>query len=61
MEGAGATEPGTVVQAGGDVLTVATGAGALRILQIQLEGRRPMTPREFLSGHRIAIGTRLPS
>src|SRR4051812_2058832 len=53
--------PGTVVRADGDTLAVATGDGVLDILQIQPEGRRPMTVREFLSGHRIALHTRLPS
>jgi methionyl-tRNA formyltransferase len=53
--------PGTVVRADGDTLAVATGAGVLEILQIQPEGRRPMTVREFLSGHRVALNTRLPS
>ncbi len=60
VEGAEA-EPGTVLEAGGDALIIATGAGALRVLQLQPDGRRPMTPREFLSGHRVAAGMRLPS
>ncbi len=54
-------EPGTVLRAEGDVLLVAAGAGALRILEIQAEGRRPVTTREFLSGHRVSAGVRLPS
>jgi methionyl-tRNA formyltransferase len=49
-------EPGTIVEAAGDHLAVATGAGVLEILQIQAEGKRPMTVREFLAGHRIAPG-----
>jgi methionyl-tRNA formyltransferase len=40
---------------------VATGDGVIQILQIQPEGRRPMTSREFLSGHKTTPGTRLPS
>jgi methionyl-tRNA formyltransferase len=44
--------PGTVVRAYGDQLTVACGGGtALDILEIQPEGRRTMTAREFLAGH----------
>ena len=53
--------PGTIVRADGDTLAVATGDGVLEILQIQPEGRRPMTVREFLSGHKVALNTRLPS
>ena len=50
--------PGTVVDASGDRLVVATGDGTLQILQIQPEGKRPLTPREFLTGHRIHPGAR---
>jgi methionyl-tRNA formyltransferase len=54
--------PGTIVAATGDRLSVATGdGGLLHILQIQPDGRRVMTAREFLSGHTIAVGTRLTS
>ncbi len=53
--------PGTVLRAEGDDLLVAAGAGALRLLTIQAEGRRPVTAREFLAGHRLVPGTRLPS
>jgi methionyl-tRNA formyltransferase len=52
---------GTIVRAEGETLAVATGDGVIQILQIQPEGRRPMTAREFLSGHRTTPGTRLPS
>jgi methionyl-tRNA formyltransferase len=49
------------VRAEGETLAVATGDGVIQILQIQPEGRRPMTAREFLSGHKTTPGTRLPS
>jgi methionyl-tRNA formyltransferase len=52
---------GTIVRADGETLAVATGDGVIQILQIQPEGRRPMTAREFLSGHRVTAGSRLPS
>jgi methionyl-tRNA formyltransferase len=52
---------GTIVSAEGETLAVATGEGLIQILQIQPEGRRPMTAREFLSGHKTTPGTRLPS
>lgn len=48
---------GTVVEAGGDVLAVAAGDGVvLRILEIQPEGRRAMSAREFLSGRQLTPG-----
>jgi methionyl-tRNA formyltransferase len=50
--------PGTVLAAGGDDLIVATGNGALRIGEIQAEGKRPMTARDFLAGHRLTRGDR---
>jgi methionyl-tRNA formyltransferase len=50
--------PGVVVRADADRLTVATGRGTLDILQIQSEGKRPLSVREFLAGHRIAPGNR---
>ena len=49
--------PGQVVEASGDVLAVATGDGVLVIREIQPEGRRPCTAREFLAGHPIAAGS----
>jgi methionyl-tRNA formyltransferase len=52
---------GTVIAAEGDTLDVATGDGVIRILQIQREGRRVMTAREFLSGHKVSPGSKLPS
>lgn len=51
---------GAVVEARGDVLAVAAGDGkVLRILQLQPEGRRTMSIREFLSGHRLSPGATL--
>src|SRR5439155_19942408 len=40
-----------------DALTVATGSGGLRLLEVQLEGRRRMRAAEFLAGHRLAPDT----
>ena len=48
--------PGAVVEALGDRLLIATGDGGLDILEIQTEGKRPMSIREFLSGHPLAPG-----
>jgi len=51
--------PGTVVRADGDELIGACGGEtALRILEIQPEGRRTMTAREFLAGRGAAEGDR---
>lgn len=49
---------GTVIEAEGDRMVVATGAGHLRLVQIQPEGKRPLSVREFLAGHRITPGAR---
>ena len=49
---------GTIVEADGDRLTIAAGSGGVAILEIQAEGKRPMTPREFLAGHRAIPGDR---
>jgi len=54
-----APQPGTIVAATKDELIVACGSQTLlRILEIQPEGRRTMTARELLAGHRIAEGAR---
>jgi methionyl-tRNA formyltransferase len=50
--------PGTLVEAHGERLVVATGAGLLQVMQIQAEGKRPMNVREFLAGHRLSVGDR---
>lgn len=53
--------PGTVIEAAGDRLAVATGSGILEITEIQPEGKRPMPAREFLSGHPLSRGERFGS
>ena len=54
--------PGTVVRAHGDELIVACGDDtALRVLEIQPEGRRTMTAREFLAGRGVTEGSRFES
>lgn len=54
--------PGTIVHASGDELLVACGDGtALQVLELQPEGRRTMTAREFLAGRAIPPGARLTS
>jgi methionyl-tRNA formyltransferase len=53
-----AAAPGTLLEASGDRLIVATGAGALRVVELQPEGRRALPVRDFLAGHRLAAGDR---
>jgi methionyl-tRNA formyltransferase len=58
-DGIAQASPGEIVKAHGDELVVAAGGGSqLRILEIQPEGRRSMTAREFLAGHHFATGDR---
>jgi methionyl-tRNA formyltransferase len=57
-----AAAPGTILAASADGLDVATGDGVLRLLRLQLAGRRPVSAREFLNaGGRAGtlVGTRL--
>lgn len=49
--------PGTVLRADQGGLWVATGAGALRLLEVQLEGRKRMPVAAFLAGSKLATGT----
>jgi methionyl-tRNA formyltransferase len=56
-----AASPGTILEASGDHLVVATGSATLRLLEIQPEGKRPMAIREFLAGHHLAVGDRFTS
>lgn len=62
VEGAAAADPqppGSIVEASGDRLIVATGdGGAVAIHEIQPEGRRRLATRAFLAGHRWSRGQR---
>ena len=59
VEGPAPSVPhGTIVEAAADRLLVATGAGALRLTEIQPEGKRPLATRDFLAGHRLRPGDR---
>jgi methionyl-tRNA formyltransferase len=51
--------PGSVLAAHGTELCIAAGSGAVNIIEIQPEGKRPMAAREFLAGHRVRAGDRL--
>jgi methionyl-tRNA formyltransferase len=49
--------PGVILEAEKDRLYVQTGDGALRILRLQMEGRKPLAARDFLAGHHTEAGT----
>jgi methionyl-tRNA formyltransferase len=57
-EARGHASPGTVVESTAGRLVVATGAGVLRLTQVQLAGKRAMPAAEFLNAHSLA-GARL--
>jgi len=56
VEDADPAPPGTVVRAAGEELRVATGRDVLRLLEVQLEGKRRLAAREFLAGKPLRAG-----
>lgn len=54
---AGSGAPGTVLSADRSGLEVACGEGSLLIEELQLEGKKRLSAREFLAGYKIAPGT----
>ena len=54
-----AAEPGTVVAVDKKSFTVRCGKGALRILNLQLEGKKRMDTSAFLLGYKIETGMQL--
>ena len=55
----GAGEPGVILAADTNGLTVASGAGTLQLLEVQSEGKKPMSAAAFINGARLRIGDRL--
>ncbi len=53
--------PGTILEARGGTLRVAAGQGALDILELQAEGRKPLAARQFLAGRPLRPGDRFAS
>jgi methionyl-tRNA formyltransferase len=56
-KGKPAGKAGTVVWVGSDFIEVETGSDTFLIKEVQLEGKRRMSVRDFLSGHSISVGT----
>lgn len=54
--GSGIPKPGEILRVEKDAVWVATGEGALRILEMQLEGKKRMNAQEFLRGVRMQPG-----
>jgi len=54
---AGEGVAGTVLEAGHQSFRVATGQGALELLELQPEGKRRMAAVDFLAGHPMKVGT----
>jgi len=52
--GQGSGAPGTALD---DLLTIACGDGAVRLLQMQREGKKAMSAEEFLRGNAVTRGT----
>jgi methionyl-tRNA formyltransferase len=55
MKGEGSGAPGTALD---DKLTIACGAGAVRLMQVQRAGKQPMSADEFLRGTPVKSGVR---
>ncbi len=55
-KGEGSGAPGAVLD---DDLTIACGEGAVRLVQVQREGKKPMSAAEFLRGTKVEAGTRI--
>ncbi|MEN9800214.1 MAG: hypothetical protein RL653_3911 [Pseudomonadota bacterium] len=56
--GSGKGVPGEVLRADADGVEVACGEGSVRMLELQAEGKRRMTAKEFLAGRKLQVGTR---
>ena len=50
--------PGTIVEVSPEGVVVASGAGALRLTQLQKPGGKRLPAREFLAGSTVAAGQR---
>ena len=55
-ESSHAAQPGEVLRAQKEDLIVKTGEGAIRLLEVQIEGKKRMETGEFLRGHHVQPG-----
>lgn len=55
----GQGEPGAVLKAEKDELIVAAGEGAVRLLVVQVPGKKPMAAADFLRGHHVQVDDRM--
>ncbi len=55
----GTGAPGEVLEVGKEGVLVATGEGAIRLVEVQPEGRRPMPAEAWARGYGVQPGTRL--
>ncbi|MCX5710800.1 MAG: methionyl-tRNA formyltransferase [Candidatus Omnitrophica bacterium] len=46
---------GEVIEIFNNMIKVAAGDGCLDVLELQIEGKRPMSAQEFISGHKIKV------
>ena len=56
---AGSGAPGSILQADANGLVIAAGHDALRLLEVQPEGKQPMTAAAFINGVRFRSGDQL--
>ena len=59
LESSSQAAAGTVVAAGPDGIDVACSQGTLRLLEVQLDGKKRVDAAAFLSGHPLPAGSRL--
>lgn len=52
----GRGRPGEIIESGKNSMIVATGDGALEILELQIEGGKRLDIKSFLSGHQVEKG-----
>jgi methionyl-tRNA formyltransferase len=55
-KGKAAGKAGTVLWVGTDFIEIETGKDSYLLKEVQLEGKRKMSTRDFLSGHPISVG-----
>jgi methionyl-tRNA formyltransferase len=55
-KGKAAGKAGTVLWVGTDFVEIETGKDSYLLKEVQLEGKRRMSTRDFLSGHALSVG-----